>query len=213
MAGPRRKRRRDEAAADDRRVVEAALELAALQGWRDTSLEDIAGRADLTLAALRRRFPTRGHILAAFLAEIDRTVLEGGEAAEDEPVRDRLFDVLMRRFDALAPHRKAVEAISRDLLRRPGGLARFAAGPFRRSMAAMLEAAAVPSWGPLQALQVKGLEVVYLAAFRTFLEDDSEDRGRTMAALDRALKRAEDVLDLLPCRNRRRAEGESATAA
>ena len=43
-------------------------------------------------------------ILAAQMKDIDRAVLEGGDAdMAKEPPRDRLFDVLMRRLEALAP--------------------------------------------------------------------------------------------------------------
>ena len=48
----------------------------------------------------------------------------------------------------------------------------------------MLEAARLPDWGPLRGLQIEGLGLVYLGAFRAWLGDDSEDLGATMSALD-----------------------------
>ena len=43
-------------------------------------------------------------MLGAHIKDIDRKVLSGGEAdMAEEPPRERLFDVLMRRLEALAP--------------------------------------------------------------------------------------------------------------
>ena len=46
---------------------------------------------------------------------IDRQVLAGGDAdMAEEPPRERLFDVLMRRLEALAPHKAAVRSLLRS---------------------------------------------------------------------------------------------------
>ena len=43
-------------------------------------------------------------VIAAHMKEIDRKVLAGGEAdMAEEPPRERLFDVMMRRLEMLAP--------------------------------------------------------------------------------------------------------------
>ena len=61
----------------------------------------------MTLAELRDEFDGKLAILSAYLKQIDRAVLAGGSAdmAEESP-RDRLFDVLMRRIDAMTPYRR-----------------------------------------------------------------------------------------------------------
>ena len=58
-------------------------------------------------------------------------------------------------------------------------------------MSWMLEAAGIDASGLKGALKAKGLALVWLATLRAFLADDGEDLGATMAALDKALKRAE----------------------
>jgi AcrR family transcriptional regulator len=172
------------------RVVAAALALAERRGWREISLADIAAAAGVSLAELYPEFPSKTAILAAFSADIDRQVLAGPLPDPEESARDRLFDVIMRRFDALAPRKPAIAAMLRDL---PGDplaavptLARLAL-----SMRWMLEAAGLSASGLQGVLRVKGLAAVYLAAFRVWLADDSPDHARTMAALDRGLRRAE----------------------
>ena len=92
------------ATADPReRLVDAFMALLAEHDPHKVELVDIAGRAGVTLAELRDLYPGKLAILADFSKRIDRQVLAGGVAAgPDEEARDRLFDVMMRRFDALA---------------------------------------------------------------------------------------------------------------
>jgi hypothetical protein len=61
----------------------------------------------------------------------------------------------------------------------------------------MLEAASLDASGVRGALRARGLALVWLATLRAFLADESEDLGSTMAALDKALKRAEPFGRLL----------------
>jgi hypothetical protein len=109
------------------------------------------------------------------------------EAEPDERPRDRVFDLLMRRFDALGPYKEALEVLSREL---PGDpCAALAAGArLLRSMRWMLEAADISTDGITGVVAVKLTAAAYLAAFRAWLRDDSPDLAPTMAALDRRLR-------------------------
>ena len=178
------------------RVIAAALDLGVSEGWRYVSLAAIAKRAGITLAELRFAFPSKAAIVRRFLRRIDEEVLAGGEGNE-ESVRDRLFDVLMRRFDALAPHKAAVAAILRDSIGDPLSGAALLPG-FMCSMAWMLEAAGLSSAGLGGLARTQGLAMIYANAFRVWLRDESADLGKTMAALDGGLRRAERLV--LACR-------------
>jgi AcrR family transcriptional regulator len=194
------------------RLIEAALRLAALQGWADTTMTDVAEEAGVGLAEARRLFPSKTHLLAGFIQHVDEQVLGPGIGdLEDEPVRDRLFDLLMRRFDALKPHRKGVAAIVRSISCDPMTAGCLAAGPVRRSLEWTLSAAHAQGSGPFAPLLVKGLGVIYLCGLRAFLKDESEDLSATMAALDKALNRAGAAVRWLPMARRR--EGGAAKAA
>ncbi len=176
------------------RLAEAALSLAAVQGWRDTTLADIATEAGVPLSQARRHAPSKFAVLAAYTRRIDEIVLDGTDKAiADEPARDRLFDVMMRRFDAMAAQKKGIAAVVAEMRRDPAFATCFARGPRRRSLVWMLEAARLPSWGPLRAIQVEGLGLVYMGALRAWLDDDSEDQGKTMSALDKGLGRADAI--------------------
>jgi hypothetical protein len=96
----------------------------------------------------------------------------------------------MLRYDALKPYRAALRAIRRAGTRDP--LLALAMGPaLRRSMAAMLEAAALSSEGLPGALRQNGLLAIHYAVSRVFDRDDTADLSKTMASLDSRLKMAE----------------------
>lgn len=173
-------------------IIAATLKLIARHGWRDVTLRSIATEATVPVAALYAAFPTKASIVGAFLADIDRRVLEGVEDADDpdETVRDRLFDTMMRRYDLLRPHRDAVAALAEGLARDP--LAALALRPaLMRSMAVVLEASGLTAEGLIGALRQKSLAALHAVVLRTWLRDDSADLGKTMVALDSRLKALE----------------------
>jgi len=174
---------------DDRnRIIDAALACIARQGWRRLSLADIAAEAGTSVLQVYHVFSSKTAILCGFFRRIDEAVLAAPlDSAPDERPRDRVFDLLMRRFDALTPYRAAIEALGRELPTDP--LAALAAGAgLLRSMRWMLEAAGISGEGLGGAVAVKLTAAAYLATLRTWLRDESADLAPTMAALDRRLR-------------------------
>ena len=182
----------------EKRILQAAMSLAAVQGWRDTTMADIADQTEMSLAELWKHFPSKNTILVGIVQVADDAVLRGSDASiEEEPVHDRLFDVIMRRLDALSPYKKGIAAVVNDFRHDPSSLACLAVGPMQQSLRWMLEAARIQPWGIAAPLQQKGLGLVYLAVFRVWLNDDDKDQAKTMAALDKALNRVESILSAL----------------
>lgn len=179
-------------------ILDAALAVAAERGWRQATLTDIAAHAGCGLADVYRLFPSKAAIARAAVARIDAAVLSGTGTDDAESFRDRLFDLLMRRYDALKPHRGTIETFWRELRRDPLAGASLAPA-LARSMAWMLEAAGAPPRLPLGLLRVKLLAGIHLSVMRVWLQDDSEDLGRTMASLDKALKWWAPVLEGRRC--------------
>lgn len=176
----------------DRQLVAGFWRVVADRGWSGTTMLAVAAAADVPVATLRRRSPDRARMLCLHNAVTDATVLAGTVPGQGGLDRDRVFDVLMRRIDALQPHRPGILRFTRDLPRDPAlGLLALAGLP--RSMRWMLEAAELATGGPRDLLLAPALGAVWLATARAWTRDDSVDLGATMAALDRALDRAEQV--------------------
>jgi AcrR family transcriptional regulator len=189
-------------------IVECALTLAEKRGWRGLSLAEIAATAELPVATVAEVYPNKDAILDAFRRRLDVAALAGSEASDlDQPVKDRLFDVLMRRFDAMKPHRAALRVIARDVMRDPGSALRAGCG-LTCSMKVMLEGSGVAAGGAPGLLRAKGLAAIYLAAMRVWLDDETGDSSATMAALDTRLAKADRLMASV-CGRLRRASRRS----
>lgn len=199
------------------RAVDALLDLAATRPWSEIGLGDIAMHAELTLKDLRSAFPSKGAILGAFSRRIDLAVLSGdGAELLSEPPRERVFDVLLRRFEQLRPYRPALRSIRAGVMAEPLTLVALN-GSLLNSMNWMLAYAGVPTDGPFGAAKAQGLALLYGRSMLTFLEDDDPALARTMRELDEQLRsaepwirRAEDVGAMLRGLLRRRHGGQAA---
>jgi AcrR family transcriptional regulator len=232
MARKPKKQRRAQAQAltprgttDRDKTIDALMALLAEQSFEQIGLAEVAGRAGLKLSQLRAEFGSTLAILGAHIKDIDRAVLSGGDAdMEDESVREKLFDVLMRRLEALAPYKDAVRSLMRSARRNPG-LALALNAMAARSQHWMLEAAGIGASGPRGALRAQGASLMFARVLGVWLDDDEPSLDRTMAALGRGLASAErwdgfvgDLCALPACilrgpRRRRHRDEEESEAA
>ena len=176
---------------DREKIVTAFMALLAEKRFEAIGFGEIAARSGLPLANCRAEFGSTLAILAAHMKELDRKVLAGasGDMAE-EPPRERLFDVLMRRIEAMAPHREAIRSLMKSTQCNPG-LA-FALNALAvRSQSWMLTAADIDAAGPRGMIRAQGLAMLFASVLRTWVDDEDEGLARTLAALDRALARGQ----------------------
>ncbi len=232
MARKPKKQRRAQAHAapprgdsDRDKAIDALMALLTEHSFEQIGIAEVAGRAGLKLSQLRAEFGSTLAIVAAHIKDIDRSVLAGGSAdVEEEPARERLFDVLMRRLEALAPYKEAVHSLLRSARRHPG-LALALNAMAVRSQRWMLEAAGIGASGPRGALRAQGAALMFARVLSVWFDDDEPGLDRTMAALGRGLSSAErwagfldDLCAIPKCivrgpRRRRHRDEEEAEAA
>ena len=167
------------------------MDLAAERRFEDISVRDISKAAGVSLADFRNSFPSKGAVLAGLSRRIDHAVLaqDNGELA-DENARERLFDVLMRRLEAMAPYREGLREVAAWLRREPGA-ALAMNREVMSSMRFMLEAAGIEAAGASGVIKLQGLAFAWARILRAWLEDDDPALSKTMAELDRVLTRGE----------------------
>jgi AcrR family transcriptional regulator len=208
---------------DRDKIIAAFMALLAEKRFEQIGFGDIAARAGVSLATARTEFGSTLAILAAHMKELDRKVLAGEEAdMADEPPRERLFDVLMRRIEAIAPYREATRSLMKSASCSPG-LAFALNGLAVRSQTWMMTAAGIDAAGPRGMIRAQGLAALFASVLRTWVDDDDEGSARTLAALDRALARGQrwsgmldDLCRFSPgrcLRRRRRAHDEDEPVA
>jgi AcrR family transcriptional regulator len=177
--------------SDHDKIIDAFFTLLAEKAFETIEYAEIAARAGVPLSTLRNEFSSKFSIVAAYVKDIDRKVLEGGDAdMAEEPARERLFDVLMRRLEEMSPDRAAIRSLMRSARRFPP-LALALNGLAVRSQQWMLTAANIGAAGPRGMMRAQGLALLFAGVLRTFVNDDDEGLAKTMAALDRALGRGE----------------------
>lgn len=171
------------------RAETALLSLLAERPFLDVRFAEIAERADVALADLRRAYEGPFDVLSGFARRIDVAVLDALDPGMvDEPIKDRLFEVLMKRFDLLVPHRPGLAGLRRSAHRDPllaVHLARLVIG----SQAWMLEAAGVSAAGPKGAVRAATLAAALARIVPVFLDEEDEGLPKTMATLDATLDR------------------------
>jgi AcrR family transcriptional regulator len=176
------------------RIVDALMALAGERLFEDITITEIARRAGVSLSEFRDCFPSKGAVLAGFSRRIDKIVLDG--SSDDllgEPAKERLFDVLMRRLDAMKPYKAGLESVVDWARREP--LEAFALnGVTINSMRFMLEAAEVDSGGSVGAVKLQGLALAWARVVDVWLRDDDVGSAATMAALDKELTRGGSIV-------------------
>lgn len=176
------------------RVIDAAFRVAARDGWDAVEAAAIAQTSKVPQAEVTRLVPDRLALLVALNDKVDGDLLAGLDPELlDEPPRERLFEALMRRFELLEPYRDGLRAITARTVMRDPLLGPVLGAGVLVSMRRVLDAAGLGGSGIGSLIQLKAMAAIWVYTLRTWLTDDTEDRARTMAALHRALERAEGL--------------------
>lgn len=175
------------------RIVRALLDLVAERPWASFDIATVAERAGEPLESVRARFDGRRAVLAAFFKAIDQAVLATDRSdMAGEKIRDRIFDMVLRRFEALAPYKAGVAGLVRSAKRDPA-LALCLARLGVLSSGWMLAGAGVSIAGPAGDAKVLLQSVIFARVLPVWLADDEPGLDRTMAALDREMARVGKV--------------------
>lgn len=178
-----------------KQIIAATMNLASKTDWQEITLSDIAIASKLPLSEIRKIFRSKNSVLKAFNQQIDAEVIANASSVtSDEAVRDRLFGLLMLRFDALSRYKKAVARILRGIVATDpvAGIIGFCSALI--SMKQILEMADISTSGFCGQLKVRGLVVVYLKTLCVWLKDDTPELAETMANLDKSLARVERII-------------------
>jgi AcrR family transcriptional regulator len=168
------------------RAAAAALALVADRSWTGVSLADIAARAGVPLAELYTRAHSKRGVIDWLSGRFDLAALKNGHGESDP--HDRLFDAVMRRIEAMEPHRAALVAI---------GEADAALGVMARlpkTARALLEGAGIDTSGKRGIARIVAMTAVWARVLQVWRADEGA-LNRTMAEIDRRLKEMRRSLD------------------
>ena len=178
------------------RIIETSLELAHEVGWEDVRLHAVAERVGLTLAEIGALFRDVDAIANAWFEQALHAVQElPPEALEGLPPPERLETVVMRWFDALAPHREVTAQMLGQKL--------YLSHPHHwvpmvfdlsRLIHWFLDAARIGGTGRLRQAEEIGLTALFVSTLAVWTRDASPAQERTRAFLRRGLANSDRVL-------------------
>lgn len=175
------------------KIIEAAFDLTAEKKWKEITPNDIQERTGLKKHEIARYISDRTDILALYNKRLDSALVKAiGEVDDSIPVKDRLFDVMMERFELMNKDRQALIPIIKSLDPDP---VHIVSNMIRlhNSIVFMIELAGLKTSGLTGMVRQKGVKMIYLLTLRKWLEDESEDLSATMACLDQYLNRADQL--------------------
>ena len=110
----------------------------------------------------------------------------------DDPPRERLFDVIMLRFEKMEEHRAGLLSLQHWRERNPARLAALAKARVKTARWA-LASAGLDAQGDLpMGLRAAGLAWILARTERAWRKEQSADFSRTMAELDKQLREADE---------------------
>lgn len=125
------------------------------------------------------------------LLEVSNDLFDGSENA-----KEKLFELLMERFDLMEPYKDGLHEIFKSLPANP--ILILKSLPSFKDMAfTMLDLADADMSFPLSEMKIIGFTYVYLRSVKNWFEDDTVDQGKTMAAIDKHLTFAESITKTL----------------
>lgn len=194
-------------------LLAAAFALIGDEGWRGFSFATLARRTGVSRVEIYRQFRSRDALLGELNRRADEAMLAVDEAeVAGLPPRDRVFELLMRRLEALVPYRAGLARLAREARADPC-VALVTACRLERSFVWLQDAAGLRHHGLRASLARRALSLAYARAVQVWFEDPGADLGKTMAELDKQLRRVQNVAGLREPRARRAEEGEAAQPA
>jgi ubiquinone biosynthesis protein COQ9 len=171
-------------------LAQSAKEQAALKDWAQVTLADVCAGCDATLADCARAKISKADIAAHIDLGLDTQMLACADDLDPtQSVRDRLFDVVMARFDAMEAQRAMWASILEGDASDP--FARLARRARRLSTAAWaLEAAGVAASSLSGGARAIGVARIVRTCEAVWLKD-GPDLAKTMAHLDQELRKGE----------------------
>ena len=180
----------------DRRIVDATLDLAEETGWDGLRLRRVAERLGVPLAGVLVHYRDLDAVADAWFQRAWSAMLESapkGFAAR--PARERLHLMMLRWFDALAPHREVTGQILAAKLY-PSHPHHWVPLGFNlsRSIHWLREAALLDAVGRRRQVEEVGLSALFLMTLAVWLRDETLGQARTRDVLRRRLADADRAM-------------------
>lgn len=185
----KRTRARTATAGPQEQVVDTAIAMAEEVGWARVRLRTVAARLDVPLSEVVRNYRDLDAVADAWFGRALQAMLAPPpEGFAGWPASDRLHFLLMRWFDALAPHRIVTSQMLGEKLY-PSHPHHWV--PMMFSLSRLIQwwrdAAGLDAGGRRRQVEEIALTAIFLAALVVWRRDETSEQERTRVFLRRRL--------------------------
>lgn len=177
-------------------LLEAAFAQIAEAGWAGWSPRSLAATTGRELTEVYDALPVPAALVRRLGERLDRAMLAlPPDELEGLSHRERLFELFMRRFDAMVPFKPGLRRLAREARGEPELLLASCCN-LDRMAGWLIELAELPYHGLQARFARRALMLAYARLFAVWLDDDSPDLAATMAELDKRLEQLERAASL-----------------
>ena len=172
-------------------LLVAAFEQISEAGWAGWSPTALATSTGCDLAEIYEAFPVPAALAQRLGERLDRAMLAMPvDELDGLSHRERLFELFMRRFDAMRPFKSGLCRLAREARGEPE-IVLASLCNLDRMASWLIEMAELPYSGLEARLARRALMLTYGSLFRVWIDDDTPDLAETMAELDKRLDQLE----------------------
>lgn len=170
------------------KIALAVLKLAAKYDWHMITPEQISKTTRVPLSQVKRFFSSPDTRLRVILRYIDSEMIKSvGKINSKSSLHDRLFEILMARFDVLQSHRKGIISIAAACRKDPKLLQTLLQAQWL-SMQKVFQLAQLDQKSTLKITKWISVFSLYHLVLWYWQHDHTKDMAKTMAVLDRVLR-------------------------
>tara|TARA_Y100000996_G_scaffold339507_1_gene276446 strand:+ start:91 stop:633 length:543 start_codon:yes stop_codon:yes gene_type:complete len=166
----------------EKKIAKDTLKKLYKQSWDKLTLDDVLDKK----VKKQKIINTKNDLLKNINRYVDNSLIEKTKNIESSSTKDMLFEVLMARFDILQENRISFIKIFKALKKSPKKILKLFPS-FLESMIVTAELAKFNVNGVKGAIRLKGLFLVYLITFYSWIDDNTFSLEKTMNALDKNL--------------------------
>ncbi len=170
----------------EKKIAEDTLKKLYKKSWDKLTLDDVLDKK----VKKKKIINTKNDLLKNINRYVDNSLIEKTKNIESSSTKDMLFEVLMARFDILQENRISFISIFEALKKSPKKIFKLFPS-FLESMIVTAELAKFNVNGVKGAIRLKGLFLVYLITFYSWIDDNTFSLEKTMNALDKNLDQVE----------------------
>jgi len=173
------------------KIAKITLVILKSTSWKNISIKEIKSKSRIKI--FDNIIKSKQDLLKEINNYFDYILLSKCEQIETSNHKDMMFEVLMTRFDILQIYRKEVISIFNSFKKNPKSLLFFLPS-LLESVILMLTFAKIPTQGIIGQIKIKGMIIIYISSFFSWVRDENSSLEKTMIAVDDYLDKAGKII-------------------